>query len=576
METPAIDTAPQQRASGEREANDVLRLTVDILREIFSICATMNPVEKRFLSSEGREKPRLCSTGRPPAWLYISHVCRLWREVTLTTSTLWSDIPFSIGLRWTGAFFERSAETPLTVEWPVPRDTDMLRREAQLISSHIHHIRIFTIFGNQVCMKALAEAFESSAPILQKLVVCIKDSDESVEVPQDLFNGNAPQLRAMRTFGLRPNWTSPFLRRLTNLDISLDSNVLSAPSAQKILDVLESMDKLKFLKLMGCIRPFREAADGRIVNMSSLKRIILRGHVNACAGVLNHLRIPTSAFVVVEGCADKEGHLEPHLPNLLDALSNHLRRLKDPIRLLYHNCFLPTRRLYFELWDKVSDIDPVSGKQVVTYGKPKLQLDISVASVWGEEPSAAIAQVLRTVCTSLPLENTDSLVIRLPYLVQFWREVFGHMKHVQFLRLIASEVTPLFMALTMPGEESEGHFLLPGQDHSGVVLFPEIRKLTLEAAPDIHIHPFHAKDTTVPFSCNVLAASLAGRKRANIVPISTLNIGNCACMEQCVAVLREVVENIEWDDAYNFEAVQQCCMWDGSRDERLRFLGYSA
>lgn len=72
------------------------KLPVETLRQIILHAAAINPSKYLYegLYITSLEQPLYMG------WLHITHVSRLWREVALTTKSLWTEIILNLGLKY--------------------------------------------------------------------------------------------------------------------------------------------------------------------------------------------------------------------------------------------------------------------------------------------------------------------------------------------------------------------------------------------------------------------------------------------------------------------------------------------
>ncbi|TEB31505.1 hypothetical protein FA13DRAFT_1583633, partial [Coprinellus micaceus] len=79
-------------------------LPSEILSPIFLLCQSM---ERHPIGSLAKETLR---------WIYLTHVCRHWRDAAIGCATLWSYLAFSKP-EFTEVMLQRSRTAPLTVAW---------------------------------------------------------------------------------------------------------------------------------------------------------------------------------------------------------------------------------------------------------------------------------------------------------------------------------------------------------------------------------------------------------------------------------------------------------------------------
>jgi len=127
-------------------------------------------------------------------WVYITHVCRHWRQVALDDSTLWTHFSTSSAQNkdWIAKQLSRARNAPLVIElhpW-VGKNT------ISLFTPHISHTR-------ELCLRnmpsipystIMQEVSTQKAPVLERFELGV-DTDPIKHVGHSFFKGSLPKLR---------------------------------------------------------------------------------------------------------------------------------------------------------------------------------------------------------------------------------------------------------------------------------------------------------------------------------------------------------------------------------------------
>ncbi|KZV70505.1 hypothetical protein PENSPDRAFT_651503 [Peniophora sp. CONT] len=99
-------------------------------------------------------------------WMYITHVCRRWRNVSLGCSLIWTHINFKPP-SWAPVFLERAREAPLhiDVDWRRDGSRHHIDDAVAMALGHLHHTRYL------VLVNPPAQFMKDALSILQQQVV---------------------------------------------------------------------------------------------------------------------------------------------------------------------------------------------------------------------------------------------------------------------------------------------------------------------------------------------------------------------------------------------------------------------
>ncbi|KAI0262871.1 hypothetical protein BC834DRAFT_364219 [Gloeopeniophorella convolvens] len=245
-----------------------------------------------------------------PACLYVSHVCRAWRDAALQCPLLWVNILFHPP-EWTSIMLDRSRTAPLTVDiklkfWVLPPDA--LIKSVRLALSHMHHIRYLCVDlgdgdGDGQYGAVLSLLASGSPDILERVKISCTAYHRSHVQP---FFDKAPRLRTLELVGCHTDWQLPFASNLTSLvlkNIPPDSR----PSMDDIFSILRRLSNLQNLALFDATQGFPRTVvtlpplqDPAPINLDHLLRLSITGHLLDCINIVRHLVVPHCQLVALD------------------------------------------------------------------------------------------------------------------------------------------------------------------------------------------------------------------------------------------------------------------------------------
>lgn len=134
----------------------------------------------------------------PPKVVALAHVCHLWREVALSTPTLWNDIQSSCNPRTLETFLRLSGSAPLYLSLrhqPSSAVMQTLLSESE---------RLQDLYWEDISLKTMNSVLALPAPNLEILIIGSDDLPLHREKqPLVLFGAEgAPRLRALTLHGI--------------------------------------------------------------------------------------------------------------------------------------------------------------------------------------------------------------------------------------------------------------------------------------------------------------------------------------------------------------------------------------
>ena len=256
----------------------------------------------------------------------LTHVCRTWREIFTSRSSLWANFDCEDADK-TRVYLERSKTSPINLllggnpEMP-PRDLFF-----QVIPHATTRLKCLIIRGTSEKLRDIAKELSHPAPLLETLTIeveCGCSLHCNAPLTPALFNGGLSSLRTLHLYSVYTELPWRNMVSLTSFMLGFTSpgNV----SLGHLLDFLEGAPHLRNVQLYSATST-SDAQNGRLVSLACLKRMVILGN-EPSSPLLDHLLIPVGAKLTTRVGADLfdstlEGSvLNGHLPKSLDNLRN--------------------------------------------------------------------------------------------------------------------------------------------------------------------------------------------------------------------------------------------------------------
>ncbi|TFY74933.1 hypothetical protein EWM64_g9080 [Hericium alpestre] len=270
-------------------------LPVEVLMHIFSTLTECDPPSSKSLKdSKSGKKPHL-------GWINATHVCRRWRQVALSVPALWTNVRALQTGPWMNEMLARSKLVPFTLSVCIAGDPEACGIVLKAVGpEYISHMKGLHLFGKghksdgslyEYGTEVLAN-LKHPAPMLESLV--LNNVTGSAVLRRDIFACEVPRLRRVairKCEGI--HWDAPYLRNLTDLDLSFDQNCQTA----ELLALLKESPMLETLKI-AWRKPRAPRTDlpNEKVSLPSLKQFCLDCRADAqCAEFLACLITPSTA-----------------------------------------------------------------------------------------------------------------------------------------------------------------------------------------------------------------------------------------------------------------------------------------
>jgi hypothetical protein len=508
------------------------RLPPEILSCIFSFHASnqsppKDPIHKPDDPSPSGSSPNRLGLG----WITVTHICRRWRQVALSDPNLWSTIIFDLGAEWAEEMLARSEATLISYSRDLSSQPRVSTRRSvddeATLRKHLSRVRRLVLSGDPESLAPAARALTTPAPHLESLELRNAPGNLCITLPSDLFAHDAPKLRHVTLFGLAIRWDSPLFRDLTHLEIriprrapTVESILLSIPTVERLLSILEAMPSLQVLTLGNCLP--RPESTGRVVPLRYMSKLSLDGSPSEVVAVLERVSLPSSASLSLH-CPHHED-LDGPLETLVSLLASHFRTPETPTSPLSTIAIDEAdyeKYLVMRVWDTDTDVPLHQQPQFRPSAPARLHLVIA---------KALASSLPLEVCKALPLRDlhTLSMTYQFPCLwsTAEWMDVCSHCPKVT--HLCVRETWPSALASTLKMRNA----------------FPSLVTLVLQ---DICLTAVLSEEHNSPLPVGALLPMfLRARKKAGI-PVRRVNLKSCRSVDTWIVSLREAVNDVTWE-----------------------------
>ena len=222
--------------------------------------------------------------------LTLTHICRGWREIFISRSSLWTKLNFT-DLDKTRTYIQRSKSSPLEFYLKDTKDIPFPDDVFPLATPHLHKLKSLTILTN--IESEAFKHFHYNAPLLEELNIELVDPRES-SFDYELFNGDLSSLRKLSLGGII---TSLPWKNLANLQVFALGSSTPGYDVNQLLDFFESAPLLHTIKLRTSIPSSSNAPPERVVPLNHLKTLYISADPPHAA-LLNHLSLPIGASLI--------------------------------------------------------------------------------------------------------------------------------------------------------------------------------------------------------------------------------------------------------------------------------------
>ncbi|TFY76044.1 hypothetical protein EWM64_g7969 [Hericium alpestre] len=262
-------------------------------------------------------------------WLTIVGVCRYWRAVAFSAGIFWTDIVFH-PMRCAEVMLERAGSAPLSIYYNFGWNyvlTASDEETVELALRQMHHVQDIELHGPGMVVCSLTQMMTQPAPILQSLKL-VPNTDLGglgrSMLSNELFSGQAPQLRSLDLSMMSISMASPVLTHLSYLSL-LDIPVKLSFTEAELLTRLQSLPQLECLRIR-YVFPGPPSSAGTqdnllpkgLVTLPNLAKLSVCSSSLYSATVMRYLEVPSSTKMWL-GVSDKDlSIIAPIAPQFID------------------------------------------------------------------------------------------------------------------------------------------------------------------------------------------------------------------------------------------------------------------
>jgi hypothetical protein len=438
------------------------QLSNDLLVHIFHLCSsTWDFLHPPNETEEEYEFPKTV--------LAFSQVCRSWREIALSTPSLWRTPIFDWGnvdvLPW--EMIRRAAKCPLIITSHI-QDLNLASVQSALDRNLSRTSYVELAAAPQHMADLIGSLIDKPADILRALGLYIISSNadpirSSFSVDPLIFAGQAPCLRTLQLEGCTLHWSSMFFPNVTTLDIDLHK----VSTRMTLSDVVETLRRTPLLQNLG----LREVCDVSVLSdlsevqeysiiLSFMEDLVLGDLPSLMIPLLRQLAIPSGSCIAYY---NPWGYIDPMTIQLLEDLG----------RYLYEHCRKgpPLHYLRLESPSPASaclqgHISEVPKDDQFQYTESEARLMITLVSLVSPADGlhVSLEDFIRVISARLPLGDLVVLDLQGPQTAgeAATGDIMHLLSKLSSLRCLRAECTfvpPVVHALT--SKPSEGSVLLP-------------------------------------------------------------------------------------------------------------------
>ena len=247
-----------------------------------------------------REKER--SEFDPPTnkpLITMTHVCRSWRNVLLSTPSLWTQIDFSVSKKSQQAevFLHRSGNQLLNI-YQYLSSQDHMEPFLSITLHNLFRLRGLLIISCIPYLEPLLRNFSASAPELRYLKIKSQTIEESVTKLPNIFGRRMPKLTNLSLRRFHTNPRNLDLPSLTRFSFSTGINT----SIRDLIFFSEKCPSLEFVEISLLYLPQTPTSPPprRRVCLAALRELRL-GRTTCSVGLLDYLILPRCTEMMLIG-----------------------------------------------------------------------------------------------------------------------------------------------------------------------------------------------------------------------------------------------------------------------------------
>ncbi|KAK7042571.1 hypothetical protein R3P38DRAFT_2891264 [Favolaschia claudopus] len=263
-----ISLLQQQLRARRNSLASIDRLPTEILAPIIEFCCPTIDADK----PEFRTANFILGLG-------VSHVCRRWRDIAMSSPKFWTCIVVSRP-RWADELLRRSGTAPLSVG--IDPSSVRTKNRANRLSGLFEHMSRIQLL--HLCLTddgVIPTGLSFPAPIMKAFYLHYTGPSRPF-VAEKLFNAESPKLQHLSLKHCSLPWESPLWVNLVSLEL------IHSPIA---LELLATMPRLRELFLENS---FNETPNPSAPTTLQLKKLDLTDSLHLCSRFLHVVSIPNS------------------------------------------------------------------------------------------------------------------------------------------------------------------------------------------------------------------------------------------------------------------------------------------
>jgi len=255
--------------------------------------------------------------------IMMTHVCRSWRNVLLSTPSLWTQIDFTMSTKsQRAAFLRRSGDQPLKINHYID-DPDNVKPFLSIILHNLFRLQWLRISLYLDDFELLLRNFSAAAPELKYLEMenDANVTEMDVKLPK-IFGGRMPKLTSLKLRNFHTNFRDFNFPSLTRFFFGTGTKI----PVQDLTSFFERCPSLEFIDISLSYAPQPPTAPPRKrVCLPALQE--LKFDQTACTtGLLDHLALPKCTTMLLMGqfTGATLDHYGSHAPRIHPSSIDHL------------------------------------------------------------------------------------------------------------------------------------------------------------------------------------------------------------------------------------------------------------
>ena len=229
----------------------------------------------------------------------MTHVCRSWRNVLLSTPSLWTQIDFSESVstksQQAEVFIRRSGNQLLDIHQYLT-DKENVEPFLSIMLHNLFRLQGLSIISYLPYFGPLLRKFSASAPELKRLEIQSQSTMESNTKLPKIFGGRMPKLTSLSLQWFHTNLRDLDLPSLTRFDFATETDT----SIQDLISFFEGCPLLEFIQITLLYSPQTPAPPPRRrVCLAALRELRL-DNTAYTTGLLDQLILPKCTEIMLE------------------------------------------------------------------------------------------------------------------------------------------------------------------------------------------------------------------------------------------------------------------------------------